>query len=80
VERAGLSQLECDRIERIFQALGLPLKAPGYQWEDLRAALAVDKKTVAGMPKFVLVSEIGKSSIGNEIPEEMMKFLWNGLG
>jgi len=79
VELTGLSQAGCDRIEQIFQALELPVKAPGYNWKDLRAALAVDKKTVGGMPKFVLVSEIGTSSIGNEISEELMEQLWNGL-
>lgn len=79
VKLTDLSQAECDRIEEFFKALELPVKAPGYNWEALRAALAVDKKTVAGMPKFVLVSEIGKSSIGNEIPEDLMEQLWNGL-
>jgi 3-dehydroquinate synthase len=80
VELTGLPQAECDRIENIFQALKLPVNAPGYKWADLRGALSVDKKTVGGMPRFVLVSEIGKSSIGNEIPEDLMEQLWNGLG
>ncbi|MCF7818288.1 MAG: 3-dehydroquinate synthase [Kiritimatiellales bacterium] len=80
VALAGLSQAECDRIEQVFQALQLPVHAPGYKWEDLRGALAVDKKTVAGMPKFVLVPRIGTSSIGNEIPEALMEEIWNNLG
>jgi len=79
VELTGLSQAECDRIEKIFLALELPVNAPGYDWPDLRAALAVDKKTVGGTPRFVLVSKIGKSSIGNEIPEETMERIWHGL-
>ncbi len=79
VALTGLSQAECDRIEHFFQSLDLPVNAPGYHWADLRAALSVDKKTVGGMPKFVLVSEIGKSSIGNEIPEDRMEKLWRGL-
>jgi len=79
VELSGLSIEECQRIEKLFQALGLPVNAPGYNWPDLRVALSVDKKTIGGMPKFVLVSEIGKSSIGNEIPEEMMEQLWNEI-
>lgn len=78
-ELTGLSQAECDRIEKMFKDLGLPVKAPGYNWADLRVALSVDKKTVGGMPKFVLVSEIGKSSLGNEIPEALMEQLWNEL-
>ena len=79
VELTGLSQADCDRIEEFFKALELPVNAPGYDWVALRAALAVDKKTVAGMPRFVLVSEIGKASIGNEIPEDLMEQLWKGL-
>ncbi len=76
---AGLSPAECLRIEAMFRALKLPVNAPRFQWPDLRKALSVDKKTVGGMPKFVLVSAIGKSSIGNEIPEALMEQLWNGL-
>ncbi len=79
VALTGLSQNECDRIEQMLQELALPVKAPEYKWADLREALAVDKKTVGGMPKFVLVSEIGKSSIGNEIPEDLMEQLWTDL-
>jgi 3-dehydroquinate synthase len=79
VELSGLPQAECDRIETVFADLGLPVKAPGYDWPNLRAALSVDKKTVGGMPRFVLASEIGSVSIGSEIPEETMERIWNGL-
>lgn len=79
VELTGLPQAECDRIERLLKLLHLPVKAPGYAWPDLRAALSVDKKSVAGLPKFVLASAIGTVSIGNDIPEEQMERLWHGL-
>ena len=79
VEQSGLPLDDCERIEKIFNALELPVNAPRYNWPDLRAALSVDKKTVGGMPKFVLVPEIGKSTIGNEIPEPLMEQLWNNL-
>jgi 3-dehydroquinate synthase len=79
VEQTGLAQEECGRIECLFQSLALPVRAPGCSWNELRAAMAVDKKTVAGMPKFVLASAIGRVSIGNEIAEETMERIWNGL-
>jgi 3-dehydroquinate synthase len=79
VELTGLEQDECDRIETIFADLGLPVKAPGCEWPALRTALSVDKKTVGGMPRFVLASEIGTISIGNEISEETMERIWNAL-
>lgn len=80
VALTGLPPSACARIEQMFKALDLPVNAPGYDWNELRGALAVDKKTVAGMPKFVLASEIGKVSIGNEIPEALMEQIWNSLG
>lgn len=79
VELTGLPQAECDRIEKLFENLGLPVRAPGYEWPGLRAALSVDKKTVGGMPKFVLASAIGSVSVGNQIPEEIMEQIWKNL-
>ncbi len=79
VEVTGLPQDECNRIESVFQALGLPVRAPEYDWPKLRDAMSVDKKTVGGMPRFVLASAIGNVSIGNEIPEDLMAQLWKGL-
>ena len=55
------------------------MNAPDYEWPDLRAALSVDKKTVGGMPKFVLASKIGTVSFGDEVPEELMEKIWNNL-
>ncbi|HSR88618.1 MAG TPA: 3-dehydroquinate synthase, partial [Pontiella sp.] len=79
VALTGLAQGECDRIEKMFTDLGLPVKAPEYSWPELRNALSVDKKTVGGMPRFVLASKIGTVSIGNEIPEDLMEQIWNSL-
>ncbi len=79
VAQADLPEADCRRIETIFADLKLPVRAPEYSWPDLRAALSVDKKTVGGMPKFVLVSEIGKSSFGNAVPEALMEKLWKEL-
>ncbi len=79
VEQSGLSQAECDRIEKMFVDLALPVRAPGCPWADLRAALAVDKKTIGGMPKFVLASAIGLVSFGNDVPEALMEQVWKSL-
>ncbi|MCF7849429.1 MAG: 3-dehydroquinate synthase [Kiritimatiellales bacterium] len=79
MELCGLSSNDCKRIKDILQALELPVRAPSYDWKELRGALSVDKKTVGGMPKFVLASEIGTVSIGNEVPEETMEGIWHVL-
>ncbi len=79
VAQTGLPQAECDRIEKMFTDLKLPVRAPEYGWPKLRDAMKVDKKTVGGMPRFVLASKIGSVSIGNEIPEDLMEQIWKGL-
>ncbi|MBC8206726.1 MAG: 3-dehydroquinate synthase [Kiritimatiellales bacterium] len=84
----GLLVEESDRIENLLAALALPVAAPGPQglrrgrlaWSDLRAAMAVDKKTVGGLPKFVLADRIGHVDFGCEVPEELMEEVWNGIG
>jgi len=79
VEQCNLSQTDCDRIEKIFSDLKLTVRAPKYKWTQLRSALSVDKKTVDGRPKFVLIPALGTASIGNEIPEPTLKKLWEEL-
>ena len=76
----GLSVEESERIEKLCVALALPVAAPGLAWSDLRAAMAVDKKTVGGLPKFVLTDRIGHVDFGCEVPEELMEEVWNGIG
>ena len=79
VALTGLPQAECDRIEKMFADLELPVRAPEYDWPRLRDAMKVDKKTVGGMPKFVLASKIGTVSFGEDVPEALMEQLWKNL-
>ncbi len=76
VELTGLPAADAARIEKLFTDLNLPVRAPGLEWARLREALSVDKKTVGGMPKFVLASAIGTASFGNDVPEELMEKIW----
>jgi 3-dehydroquinate synthase len=73
VELKGLPVEDAERIEKLLVALKLPLAAPGLVWSDLRRAMAVDKKTVGGLPKFVLADRIGHVEFGCEVPEELME-------
>lgn len=76
----GLSPEESERIEKLCAAMKLPVAAPGLVWSDLRKAMAVDKKTVGGLPKFVLCDRLGHVDFGCEVPEELMEEVWNGIG
>jgi 3-dehydroquinate synthetase len=79
VAQHGLSVEESERIEKLCVALNLPVAAPGLVWDDLRAAMAVDKKTIGGLPKFVLTDRIGHVDFGCEVPEELLKEVWDGI-
>ena len=75
----GLSAEETERIQNLLVALSLPVTAPRLAWSDLRAAMAVDKKTVGGLPKFVLADRMGHVEFGCEVPEDLMEEVWNGF-
>ncbi len=75
----GLSDEESARIEKVLARLSLPLGVAGLEWKDIRAAMMVDKKTVGGLPKFVLVDRIGHAEFGCEVPEELLEEVWNGI-
>lgn len=83
----GLSAEESERIEALLVALNLPVAAPGPQglrwdrlaWGDLRCAMAVDKKIVGGLPKFVLADCIGRVEFGCEVPEALMEEVWDKM-
>jgi len=73
-KRSGLSAGDRDRIRNLLARLGLPVcfvKNPP-DWNGLRRAMAVDKKTLGGLPRFVLAGRIGSVVLGCEIPEDVM--------
>jgi 3-dehydroquinate synthase len=76
VALTGLSEADAERIITLLKKIGLPVSANQFDWPTLRAPLAVDKKTVSGMPKFALVGPLGTAQIGCEIPEKMLADLW----
>ena len=75
----GLPPADAARIQALLASLKLPTAAPGLDWKNLRAAMAVDKKTVGGLPKFVLADRIGHVEFGCEVPEELMEEIWHGI-
>lgn len=75
----GLSPDDTKRIEKLMGALKLPVTASGLEWSDLRAAMAVDKKTVGGLPKFILCDRLGHVDFGCEVPEELMEKIWRAM-
>ncbi len=64
------------RLMALLKAFGLPVNAPECSWTDLRLAMAVDKKGVEGVPRFVLVEKIGAVVTGCEVAEDVLHDVW----
>ena len=73
---ADLSAAERDRIIALIGKTGLPIVDPELDWENLRAAMSVDKKSKNRIPRFVLADEIGRVHFGNEIDEARLEAAW----
>jgi 3-dehydroquinate synthase len=61
------------RLAKLLRALGLPVTAPrGLDWDALRSAMATDKKTRGGTPRFVLADRIGQCAFGCRVDESRL--------
>jgi len=67
------------RIEALLKKFHLPTGVPDLTWKEIRTPMAVDKKAVGGIPKFVLADRIGHVEFGCEVSEELLEEVWNGI-
>ncbi|MCL6550467.1 MAG: 3-dehydroquinate synthase [Acidothermus cellulolyticus] len=58
-----LDDATADRHRRILSAVGLPTRYPKEAWPELRAAMAIDKKTRGSTLRFVVLEAIGRPRI-----------------
>ena len=79
VAERGLPPAEAERIARLLEALGLPVRAPGLGWDRLREAMGVDKKSVGRAPRFVLADAVGSVAFGCTVAEERLEETWHVL-
>lgn len=57
-----LKQSSFDRIHKILNAYGLPLSLPDeLTTQQIQDAMVLDKKSLKGQPRFVMIDEIGSS-------------------
>ena len=79
-ERLGLHDREpVARLADVLRALGLPLSAPGADPEAVLAAMRLDKKVRGGRMRFVLLEEIGRPVVRDDVPEELVREVVYGL-
>ena len=76
----GLRVADVERIVALVQKAGLPVRAPGYAWSDVRHAMEVDKKGSGGQPRFVLADRIGHVDWGCAAPEPVLEEVWHACG
>jgi 3-dehydroquinate synthase len=68
-----LDDATADRHRRAFERVGLPIRWYGASFEELRAAMAVDKKARGSRLRFVVLSGVGAPQVLDDPPEEMLR-------
>ncbi|MGQ9662420.1 MAG: 3-dehydroquinate synthase [Kiritimatiellia bacterium] len=73
----GFSHEDCGRIIQLLKRLGLPysphtLPVAAPDWSELRRAMMTDKKARNGLPRFVLVEQLGSAVFGCEVAEDIL--------
>jgi 3-dehydroquinate synthase len=76
----GLPVSEVDRIAGLVQRAGLPVRASGFAWKDLRRAMEVDKKGSDGQPRFVLADRLGHVDWNCIVPDSVLEEVWHASG
>lgn len=69
----NLPEADVDRTRRILESLSLPTSYPAGRWPTLLATMQRDKKSRAGMLRFVVLSRIGRPAM-LEGPDESLLF------
>ena len=62
-----------ERVLRLLRALRLPSRADGCTVENMYAAIFHDKKTINGKVNWVLMEDIGRVAVRNDVPEDIVK-------
>jgi len=68
-----LDDATADRHRTAFERVGLPTRWHGASYDELRAAMAVDKKARGSRLRFVVLSGIGAPRVLADPPEEMLR-------
>lgn len=76
------------RICNLIKKVGFAFKIPSYSFEEIQAAMQLDKKSQQGKPRFVLLSQIGRalefegnccSFVESEIVKKALSWMYNDL-
>ena len=68
-----LDDATADRHRAVFGRVGLPTRWHGAGYEELRAAMAVDKKARGSSLRFVVLTGVGRPVVLADPPEEQLR-------
>ena len=68
-----------DRQRSLLERFNLPTRAPGVAPEDVMRAMSLDKKTVGGSNRFVLLEDVGKAVVRSDVPRALVEATVRGL-
>ena len=62
-----------ERQQRLLERFNLPIRAQGIAVDGLLQAMSLDKKTVGGKARFVLLEGAGKAVVRGDVPQELVE-------
>jgi len=68
-----LSQETADHQQRVLEQFGLPLRSPGVDLDRVLSAMTLDKKVSARKQRWVLLAEIGRTVIRDDVPADLVR-------
>ncbi len=79
--RVGITPPELvERQRRLLERAGLPLRPPlGLDRARVSAALALDKKVIAGGQRWVLLRDVGDPIVTSDVPREVVEAVMDEL-
>ncbi|MGE0313178.1 MAG: 3-dehydroquinate synthase [Lautropia sp.] len=75
-----LPPADCDRLQAVVAAAGLPTTIPDWPVARYVSLMSVDKKAESGMPKFIILDAIGRAASGFVPPETVSEALSAHVG
>ncbi len=67
-----LTEAEVERQRSVLEAYGLPLRYQNVNADAIKAAMTMDKKTVGGKIRWVLLDGIGNAVTRSDVPTELV--------
>tara|TARA_Y100001960_G_scaffold318237_1_gene387713 strand:- start:794 stop:1477 length:684 start_codon:yes stop_codon:yes gene_type:complete len=67
-----LTSSQFERQKGLLEMYGLPIKVEGINLTDVKNAMLLDKKTLDGSIRWVLLDKIGHSIVKNDVPEKLI--------